>query len=86
MEVYKPFGDGLYIYSYRYIYIAAAPSIDTMPVITIYLNESMWEFVKHDKSRLIQQAIKELMDKLCPTEAPANIPPFPINDTAGKSG
>lgn len=34
-----------------------------MPVITIYLNQQLWEFVKNDKSRIIQQAIKEFMNK-----------------------
>jgi hypothetical protein len=38
-----------------------------MPVITIYLNQQLWEFVKNDKSRIIQQAIKELMNKSIPS-------------------
>jgi len=48
-----------------------------MPVITIYLNEELWEFVKSDKSRIIQQAVKELMDK----KAALLTPPAPACPT-----
>jgi hypothetical protein len=62
-----------------------------MPVITIYLNQQLWEFIKNDKSRIIQQAIKELMDKrlaspVCTHQAPSKQPDFQITNTTGKSG
>jgi hypothetical protein len=34
-----------------------------MPIITIYLNEELWEFVKAEKSKIIQQAIREMMHR-----------------------
>jgi len=34
-----------------------------MPVINIYLDEELFEFVKKDKSRIVQQALEEFRDK-----------------------
>jgi len=35
-----------------------------MPVINIYLDKELYEFVKKDKSRIIKQALKEYKEKL----------------------
>ena len=34
-----------------------------MPAIQIYLNQQLFDFVKDDKSKIIQQALKELIQK-----------------------
>lgn len=34
-----------------------------MPSIQIYLDEELFEFVKKDKSKIIQQALKEYKEK-----------------------
>jgi len=34
-----------------------------MPSVQIYLNEELFEFIKADKSRIVQQALKELKEK-----------------------
>ena len=34
-----------------------------MPAIQIYLNQQLFDFVKDDKSKIIQQALKELIKK-----------------------
>ncbi len=34
-----------------------------MPVINIYLDEELFEFVKNDKSKIIQQALKEYIKR-----------------------
>ena len=35
-----------------------------MPVINIYLDKELYEFVKIDKSKIIKQALKEYKEKL----------------------
>ena len=35
-----------------------------MPVINIYLDEELYEFVKIDKSKIIKQALKDYIEKL----------------------
>ena len=37
---------------------------NTMPVINIYLSQELWEFVKDDKSKIVQQALREYKEKL----------------------
>jgi len=34
-----------------------------MPTIQIYLNQELFDFVKKEKSKIIQQALKELKEK-----------------------
>ena len=34
-----------------------------MPVINIYVDEQLFEFVKKDKSKIVQQALKEYIEK-----------------------
>ena len=34
-----------------------------MPVINIYLNEELFEFVKQDKSKIIQEALNAYIEK-----------------------
>jgi hypothetical protein len=46
-----------------------------MPVINIYLDEELFEFVKTDKSKIIQQALKEFKEshnRSLPPDAPHN--------------
>ena len=35
-----------------------------MPVINIYLDKELYEFVKIDKSKIIKQALKDYIEKL----------------------
>ena len=49
--------------SYLYTYIHISPHTITMPSIQIYLDEELFEFVKNDKSKIIQQALKEYKEK-----------------------
>jgi hypothetical protein len=35
-----------------------------MPVVNVYLSEELFEFVKKNKSKIIQQALKEYKEKL----------------------
>ena len=35
-----------------------------MPTIQIYLNQELFDFVKKDKSKIIQQALKEYKENL----------------------
>ena len=35
-----------------------------MPVINIYLSQELLEFIKDDKSKIVQQALKEYIEKL----------------------
>jgi len=46
-----------------------------MPSVQIYLNEELFEFIKADKSRMVQQALKELQDKQQPKPPPSPVPP-----------
>ena len=50
--------------TYLCIYIGMPPHIFTMPVINIYLDEELFEFVKKNKSKIIKQALKEYKEKL----------------------
>lgn len=34
-----------------------------MPVINIYLDEELFEFVKEDKSKIVQEALKAYIEK-----------------------
>ncbi len=47
-----------------------------MPVINIYLDEELFEFVRKDKSRIIQQALAELKEKQM-NSSPRDNPPAP---------
>ena len=49
---------------YRYLYIACPLLNPTMPPIQVYLNEELFEFVKKNKSKIVQQALKEYKEKL----------------------
>jgi len=35
-----------------------------MPSVQVYLNEELFEFIKKDKSRIIQQALGDYIEKL----------------------
>jgi len=35
-----------------------------MPVVNVYLSEELFEFVKKSKSKIIQKALKEYIEKL----------------------
>ena len=35
-----------------------------MPTIQIYLNQELFEFIKKNKSRIIQQALQDYIEKL----------------------
>jgi hypothetical protein len=48
-----------------------------MPVINIYLDEELFELVKKDKSKIIQQALKEYKEKL----QQQNIKQTPVHPT-----
>ena len=37
--------------------------IHTMPVINIYLDEELFEFVKRDRSRIIQKALRQFKER-----------------------
>ena len=57
--------DLIYLFIYRYLYI----SIETqrnMPTINIYLSEELFEYVKNNKSKIIQEALKEFKEKHTP--------------------
>jgi hypothetical protein len=47
-----------------------------MPVINIYLDEELFEFVKNDKSKIIQQALEEFKEKQ-KHSTPHDAPPSP---------
>jgi hypothetical protein len=49
----------MYILDYTSIYILICPHKSTMPSLQIYLNQRLFDFVRQDKSRIIQQALKE---------------------------
>ena len=51
------------MFQYIYVYIAIELYVPTMPSIHIYLDEKLFEFVKDNKSKIIQQALKELIKK-----------------------
>jgi len=46
-----------------------------MPVINIYLDKELYEFVKIDKSKIIKQALKEYKEKLKHSQNRQNIIP-----------
>lgn len=50
------------ISDYLYIYIVRVPVFLIMPVINIYLPQELFELVKKDKSKIVQQALKEYVE------------------------
>jgi len=48
---------------YLYIYIPISLYGHTMPSIQIYLDQKLFEFVKKDKSKIIQQALKQYIEE-----------------------
>ena len=52
-----------------------------MPVINIYLDKELYEFVKIDKSKIIKQALKEYKEKLKHSQNRQNKQPEPSVET-----
>ena len=52
-----------YISDYLYIYIAMSPFSKKMPVINIYLSQELFDFIKKNKSKIVQQALQEYKEK-----------------------
>ena len=47
-----------------------------MPSVQIYLNEELFEFIKANKSKIVQQALQELKEKLeMQNQPPGPCPP-----------
>jgi len=46
-----------------------------MPTIQIYLNQELFDFVKKEKSRIIQQALQDYIEKLKHSQNRQNIIP-----------
>ena len=50
-----------------------------MPPVVIYLNNELYEFIKKDKSKICQQALKEYKEKL-QQQKKHKLPPTPLNN------
>ena len=48
-----------------------------MPSVNIYLNEELFEFIKKDKSKIIQQALHDYIEKLKHSQNMQNKQPEP---------
>ena len=60
----------MYMLDYHKAYILTCCQIFTMPTITVYLNDELYDFVKGRASEVIQNALMDYKKKVSKKEKP----------------